>query len=231
MRWIEKRPEPASFTAWRERAAAAGQLSWSELQNPEKQELREALLREQCDLCCYCCDRVVHPNCHIEHLRPRSGFSEQALTYDNLLVSCQRDVAGITRVPRHCGKAKDNWFDESLFVSPLQPDCADYFAFTSSGVIEPAASVPKQDAARETIQRLALDLPKLRDRRAARIEAALEGIESWSTEEWSRRLKRYGEADATGRREAFSDAIVFLLGRYAPRSPSQMSSRNARLDR
>jgi uncharacterized protein (TIGR02646 family) len=117
------------------------QLTYKKLRSKKKQVLRQILSVEQGYICCYCGQRLVLENSHIEHIRPQSVFAELSLDYKNLLVSCQAELQ--PGDPMHCGKAKDNWFDEELLVSPLQENCADFFEYTLAGEI-----LPTRDAAK-----------------------------------------------------------------------------------
>ena len=59
MRYIQKSQEPSSFAQWKALANEDWQPTWENLQNPEKNLLKEALLSEQYYVCCYCCGRIT----------------------------------------------------------------------------------------------------------------------------------------------------------------------------
>ena len=67
---------------------------------------------------------------------------------------------------------KGSWFDEQMLISPLEEGCETRFTFTGSGEIHPRSS--SDVAAVTTIERLALDLPKLTALRAAALDALCE---------------------------------------------------------
>lgn len=114
---------------------------------------------------------------HIEHFQPRKDSAVDPLNYDNLLCSCLKDWP--PSVPLHCGALKANWFDPSLLISPLDPTCESRFAYSALGDIIPA---DKDDlAAATTIEKLGLNIPKLREMRAEAV--APFGDESLSSEE------------------------------------------------
>ncbi|NEP57986.1 MAG: TIGR02646 family protein [Symploca sp. SIO2G7] len=75
-------------------------------------------------------DKEESDSCHIEHLKPQEKFPQLALDYNNLLASCQAERSKNPPPPLRCGYKKDNWYDEKLFVSPLQPDCESFFRYT-----------------------------------------------------------------------------------------------------
>ena len=125
-------------------------------------------MEEQGFLCCYCEISVTAEDSHVEHFRPRDSkkFPSLQLDYDNLLCSCQRDMP--PGEPRRCGNRKGSWFEAHLLVSPQAANCEDRFLFTANGDIFPRQ---KNDAgAQKTIEKLGLDLPKLRALREAAVD-------------------------------------------------------------
>ncbi len=174
MKYIKKGEEPESFTAWKALAKTTPNWGYKYLQNPEKRELHDALLREQGYICCYCGMRITRESSHIEHLEPQSiPDPDLSLEYTNLLASCQRERE--PKKPIHCGIAKDDWYDETLMVSPLQPNCADFFIYTDDGQILETNTSDKKVAAATTIDRLCLNIPKLKAMREEVIKI------SWQT--------------------------------------------------
>ena len=59
----------------------------------------------------------------------------------------------------HCAMNKKDWFDESLFISPLHPTCQSKFKYTFDGYIQ--ACQADDLAAKTTIKKLNLNVPKL----------------------------------------------------------------------
>ena len=118
-------------------------------------------LQEQGAICCYCESRVTIGNSHVEHFRPKERFRQHQLKYDNLHCSCQRELKEAE--PRHCGHSKGSWFNSRL-ISPLERDCGEHFTFTGSGEIRPR--LQGDCAAKITIEKLRLNIPKLRALRA-----------------------------------------------------------------
>ena len=148
----------------------AHQPNWNRVPTPLKSTVHAALLQEQGFLCCYCEASVTADNSHVEHFRPRRNpFSQFQLDYGNLLCSCIRNPD--RGAPRHCGHRKGSWFDEQLLISPLIADCENRFRFTANGDVLPHDNDP---AAKITIERLGLDIPKLRALRRAALEVMIE---------------------------------------------------------
>ncbi|MEM6699273.1 MAG: retron system putative HNH endonuclease [Bacteroidota bacterium] len=56
----------------------------------DKKRLKEALVKEQGFICCYCGRRIfVDHNTHIEHLLPKHAYKNKTYDYKNLFASCQ----------------------------------------------------------------------------------------------------------------------------------------------
>lgn len=161
MRGFSKGIEPGDFTRWKSLANNDWTPEYSNLQNPEKQNLLKALLREQLYCCCYCGREIDESESHIEHFRPQSEYPHLELDYQNLHASCIR--ASDPDKPLHCGHTKESWFDENAYVSPLEPDCESKFRYLLHGKVEPGE--PSDIAAENMISKLALNARYLVNRR------------------------------------------------------------------
>lgn len=164
MRFINKGDEPESFTTWKALENEEWQPSYSELSNPEKRDVYNALLKNQGFICCYCESEITNDDYHLEHLNPQSAEEGDDLDFNNFLCSCLKNTS--KGDPLHCGKEKA---DEILQVHPLQPNCQDHFTFTADGKIQ-GANV----GAENSIRVLALDLGKLNNLRANALEPFLD---------------------------------------------------------
>jgi uncharacterized protein (TIGR02646 family) len=183
------------------------QPTYKKLHSIKRRELRKVLSEEQGFICCYCCQRLVLEDSHIEHLQPQSTATHLSLSYENLLVSCQAELQAGD--PIHCGKAKDDWFDQDLLVSPLQADCAEFFEYSLAGEILPTKDINKSKAALETIDQLQLNIPKLQAMRQAEITPLFE-LEL-SIEEVLRLIESFATTDDQGYSQPFSPALIHLL--------------------
>jgi uncharacterized protein (TIGR02646 family) len=161
MKQLIKGTEPASFTHWKNTANAEWTPTYATLQNPLKRDLHDSLLTEQNFSCCYCSREVGLADSHIEHFRPQSLYPPLALDYQNLHASCIRETTPDT--PLHCGHLKDNWFDEALYISPMEDGCELRFRYLFSGEIQ--TSKHEDLAATKMIAVLALDIAYLNNRR------------------------------------------------------------------
>jgi uncharacterized protein (TIGR02646 family) len=84
VRSTTKRVEPRTLTEHRARR-------FSDYDNyQDKDDLRAALAREQCSLCCYCMSRIRGNAAamKIEHWRSRANYPDEQLDYGNLLGAC-----------------------------------------------------------------------------------------------------------------------------------------------
>jgi len=170
---------------------------------------------EQGYICCYCGRRVSEADSHIEHLKPRCPFREEEVNYGNLLCSCQRQVE--RREPLHCGTLKGDWYDESLFVSPLKADCETRFRFAADGAIYPRRDEDR--GARETIGRLGLDIPKLRAMRRKAIDGALQDLDSLTDDDILRLVDAFARRDADGRHAECCFAVGYVLLTLVAQTP------------
>ncbi len=164
MKFIQKQSEPENFKKWKEKTPMTfDHLNKEEFRRPIKSPLKKSLMQEQGYICCYCESRIIENDSHIEHIKPQNLFPELDLDYQNMLCSCIGNrIAG---APIHCGHLKDRWYDENLFVSPLDANCETRFKFKKDGSI---SSADKNDnAATQTINKLGLDIPKLNALRSA----------------------------------------------------------------
>ena len=167
MKWITKSAEPGAFTVWKSKDKMSHRPNWKRVRPGIRSVIHESLMSEQGYICCYCERRVAMDDSHVEHFRPRKQFGFLELDYSNLLCSCLREQA--PGQPSHCGHRKRNWFDEQMLISPLQEDCETRFRFTANGEIHPRSSCDV--AAATTINKLALDLPRLNALRKAVVDA------------------------------------------------------------
>lgn len=170
MKYIKKSQEPESFTVWKNLANEDWQPTWDDFRKPQKTDVHNSLLQEQGFICCYCGRRITKDISHIEHLKPRYPYTELALEYTNMLASCQRERE--RKEPLHCGSKKDHWYNEDLMVSPINANCEEFFKYTDDGQIL-ATDNSKKLAAETTIDKLGLNIDKLKDLRTKALEPIL----------------------------------------------------------
>ena len=205
MKYINKGPEPNEFIQWKAQANEDWQPSYEGMPSDIKQPIVKALMKEQGYICCYCERRLEVGNCHLEHLQPQAT-GEKQLDYRNMLCSCQRNLQ--PGEPQHCGNLKGKWFDATLLVSPLDPECESQFRFTAAGEILP--DTKDNQAARTTIAKLGLNIKKLQALRRNVIEPFLD--QSLTTEDIKRFVAGYLQVDSEGKFSPFYTTIKYLFG-------------------
>lgn len=140
-------------------------------------ELKQAMLREQGYICCYCGQSIKDSTCIVEHVLPKSKYRHLAGEYENLLLSCkptqeeetERKKTGGNKKNNikywHCDKLKEN---EELNYTPLQNDCASHFIYLDNGEVKGDDMLANAD-----IKTLGLNCNYLKNRRYNAILGAI----------------------------------------------------------
>lgn len=173
MKYIRKGTPPAELRRWFEdQPIENGQrlnCGYRQMPGEVKSTVKQRLLEEQGGLCCYTGRRVNEQSSHIEHFKPQSLCREhEDIDYNNLLAAFPGDKERRCAYGAH---AKDDWYDETLLISPLHSSCEGYFRFNQYGQIR--ANNEKDQRAKETIKRLRLDDHSLTELRRQAIDSAL----------------------------------------------------------
>ena len=155
MRTITKGREPASLTKHR----AGEHCDYDNYS--AKDELREALVREQRGLCCYCMTRVIASASamKIEHWRCQSRHQVLELSYQNLLAACLGGH-GQPEDRQHCDTRKG---ERDLKYNPANPNhkVEQRISYAPDGTI--ASSDAEFHSQLSEV--LGLNLPHLKNRR------------------------------------------------------------------
>jgi uncharacterized protein (TIGR02646 family) len=132
-----------------------------------KQKIKNLLLAEQGEICCYCEERIAMDSCHIEHLLPKgnSQFTHLASSYENLLCSCN--------YVQSCGNKKGN--EAMIPISPLDENCEDLFTYSDRGKI-----IGNNQDACDTIRILNLDSEHFNSARKKIMDIFIEDIDKLS---------------------------------------------------
>ncbi len=99
-------------------------------------------------------------------------------------------------------------------VSPLKMNCADFFKYSAAGEILATDKFDKKDAAKTTIEKLALNISKLQNMRRMAIEAVLLGIDELTEIEIQQLVQGYEQLDPNGQYTPFGAAIAYFLKNY-----------------
>jgi uncharacterized protein (TIGR02646 family) len=164
VRHIPKSAEPRGLVAYRKTPGAR----YDALPRETREELRDALLRDQGHLCAYCSQRIRADEMKVEHRVPQSVDSAQQLTWKNLL-GCCRGGEGSSPKEQHCDTRKG---DAEVTIDPTSPRCEAYLRYAGDGRI--TADDPA--VARDLDDTLNLNLPKFVRNRNAVLEAFFQGM-------------------------------------------------------
>jgi uncharacterized protein (TIGR02646 family) len=212
VKYIRKSNEPEVLTNFKAQANEDWQPSYDLLRGKDKQQFHHHLITEQGHICCYCGERIISADSHIEHFQPQTEYPHLELDYFNLIASCQQKIQ--PKEPRHCGMGKGDWFDPDLLVSPLIADCEEFFEYTVDGQILPTREVDKASAARETIDRLCLNIRKLQAARTGAIDS-LYGDPTLelplSDDEIDKLIHYYTQVDNDSKYQPYCQSIVYVL--------------------
>lgn len=159
--------EPQEFTDWKSRNPRAKYENLN--RTKEKQILKQSLLDEQFNVCCYCGMNLTDVESHIEHVIPQATRTH-SLNYRNMHVSCNGDNPQGLREGKdelnHCGMHKSN---NEISITPTQVDCENRFKYLADGSVEPME--PTDEEAIQTIKILNLNTIILKDMRKEVIDA------------------------------------------------------------
>jgi uncharacterized protein (TIGR02646 family) len=227
MRTISGGIEPNSFTQWK---LGTPGLGYSNVTPHLRDVLLSELLHEQRGLCAYTGLRVDSETSHVEHLTPQVYCTNgQDIQYSNMVACWPRPRVGC----KFGARRKDCWptpVQNHLFVSPRSNNCESRFDFDLHGNI--SASNPQDQAAAETIIRLALDCSDLIARRKHAIYSTLEirgaGPSSLKLRLAKKRLRDLEAAEGGhGQLEPFCFALKQALRKHIQRVEAIRYQRNS----
>jgi uncharacterized protein (TIGR02646 family) len=211
MRLIRKGPEPPLLLAFRKTAGAR----YEGLPSDAKQQMREALVREQHGLCCFCMQRVepeVSPvlRVKIAHWTPQAVDATRDLEWRNLLAACHGNE-GAPRERQHCDTRQAN---SRLSVDPQTPSHVASLSYTTRGEVRAANGALQEDLD----DRLNLNdeaLCALRREAVVRMADALgrQRAMPFSPREIERAIARCETPDARGYLTPFAGVLAWWLRR------------------
>lgn len=224
MRWIQKKNEPQKLTEWRSRYVSDINFGYALMRQSHDvvKEVVENLLQEQGWLCAYTglrIDGYTDPNnlqhcyCHIEHVKPQDHCTPvETVSYNNI-VACYPAPNPLSKTG-YGAEQKGNWptpLEQHLFVSPLDASCETRFVFNLRGEIK--ARNAEDQAAKTTIEKLALDHKELTAYRKAAIQGVLGTKNNLSLKDARSRLRNLKYRQGT-RLEPFCFVLVQALEKH-----------------
>lgn len=187
MRCIQKKAEPHTFKVWKQKFVKihGRQPKYDDLKGTDMYLLlKEALLKEQGYVCCYCEKRIgiepYYTDCDIEHFMPRHPerkvltalecqICENAqMEYHNLMASCKGEWQDSLD---HCNHKKDNWFNFRTCVSPTDKKIEQIFGYSTGGKMFP---IDGNEYGRDMQEHLNLNSDILKQQRRAAYITVLE---------------------------------------------------------
>lgn len=183
MKKINKTPQPQMLLAWRDENSAVPQNLMYDNGTFPRDAVLTALLREQGNICAYTLKRITEKSAHIEHLKPQTRCKaedvqrvadgkwcrHEDVDWHNMVACFPQPNAPR---PDYGAVFKDDWWDRTLFVSPLSQNCEERFAYLKDGSVKPSNDGDRSVA--QTIQRLNLNCQRLQElRRSAMLRVGL----------------------------------------------------------
>ncbi len=238
MKHIVKNPEPHEFASWKEhrreeieRKTREGNMDvvFGILQNPPnpetdtedaapyyKNQLREALLKEQGYICGYCTRSISNSHTtKIDHFLPKEigPYRQLVFAYGNLLACCdggERDKGKPREVYCDTKKGNQDPTNPVQVVSPFDINCESFFEFDEMGKIHAASG---EERAAKTIEFFGLDARALNVLRKTAIKSFLEeSLKEY--EDMASAIDDLRHKSISGTFAPFCTAIISVLRNY-----------------
>lgn len=204
MRTIEKRHPPAS---WEKHAKSGGAYKDFTDTDPA----REALLKEQGYLCCFCMVRIGRGKMKIAHLNPQSKDPTHTMDWQNVAGAC-KGGDGERNAVKHCDTAQGN---TPIKVNPIDQDqnCEKLIQYLMDGHI--CSNDPEID--RDLDKTLNLNHFALKLYRKGTLDALmarltkLHGRGYWQEHELQEELKAWRKRDKNGMLKEYCQVGIYWL--------------------
>ena len=196
MKLIQKGTEPAEWKIYRTTPG----VDFSAIP-----ELKEALLQEQGNLCCYCLSKISKDKMKVEHWKPRKTYPDLILDYSNLMAACEGNFFG----EQHCDTLKG---PDELVINPTDKknnvESLHHYSW-STGAIE--VDQPYQKDVYETLN---LNHPILRENRKEALNALLQVLannKKYTETEFNKHLTTFKERKTDGSFHPHCMILIKLL--------------------
>lgn len=182
----------------------------------DKDDIREALLRDQGYLCAYCMKRIDKSKMKIEHYKSQSDYDYLDLDYRNMLGVCSGNEENAHRKKENqtCDTHRGN---DKIVVNPLEQSSIDLIKYKDDGTIYSDDRIINKDL-NETLN-LNCDSVFLKSNRKSALDSLKKFISKKSPDKTcSRELlikikRKYETSDAEGKREPFSGIMLYYLNK------------------
>ncbi|PZO41168.1 MAG: TIGR02646 family protein [Pseudanabaena frigida] len=211
MKKIIKQSEPRSLVEHRIKQRANENANYDNY--PDKDKLRESLLKEQGYLCCYCMSRITLDleRMKIEHWKPYTKYESLRLDYQNLLGVCKGNE-GARPSKQHCDTKKG---DSELTINPIEGDknCENLIRYRPDGKIY------SDDVSinRDLNETLNLNLDFLKKNRKAALDVVIRKLDekfpnkTWAKITVQKEIDRLNTKDENGFYDEYCQFIVSYL--------------------
>lgn len=214
MKLIKKGQAPESLQRYRREPYASYEGC------PCKDEIREALAREQGLLCCYCMGRISIEagGMKIEHWVAQSRDAASALDYANMLAACKGgDGDGTSRSGQHCDTRKGN---DALTINPTDPACERKTSYNPT-----TGEITSEDPAvrRELNETLNLNVPWLKKNRFEAVDSAIQRLGkkregAWPPSLLAKEYERWNQKNGEGKYPEYCRIVLYWLERRLQRA-------------
>ena len=218
---IKKGPPPESLIAFQHREGAA----YSSVDFP-RQDVYDALLREQGGLCAYCMCRITAKNIHIEHWIPQKGefyadkYSQEdcdkmAIDFRNMLGVCPGG-RGLPPAKTTCDNHRQNAYIEA---NPQRQSTIDSLQYGRDGSISSSDVQINFDIS----VTLNLNEATLCANRKSAWNACLNIMKrqrnngTWTKAMLDKQISHYEQRDSEGNRPPYAGIILYWLRKYRQR--------------
>lgn len=211
MKHILKGSEPESLTLHR------GNKHSNYDNYRDKDALRDSLMAEQGNICCYCMRRINKSEMKIEHWAPRINYPAKQLEYNNLFASCDGGE-GYPKHLQHCDTRKG---EDVITINPADKyhNCENFVCYGSDGTIY---SNNKQFD-KDLDNTLNLNLPSLSNNRKAVLDGAIAGLRkrrpdgAWTKVFLQGEINTWQTRGKDGQFREYCQVVVYYLKRKLDR--------------
>lgn len=195
--------------------------------NCNKEDIRQALLKEQGHLCAYCMQRISAsldnmgiPMMQIEHYDAQSQHETLRLNYKNMLGVC-RGNKGFAKHLQHCDQSRGN---QTLKIDPRDAICENLVKFDNNGEIYSDDAIVDNDLNNF----LNLNVRYLVDGRKMAIDEVIKNLnnkykkkagQKWSKGDLQKEIKSWQEIDSDGMYQIYCQAAIHYLQKKLQRLP------------
>ncbi|ELS32373.1 MULTISPECIES: retron system putative HNH endonuclease [Pseudanabaena] len=205
MKKIIKQSEPRSLVEHRSQANANYD------NYPDKDKLRESLLKEQGYICCYCMSRIKLDEMKIEHWQPQTKYISRQLDYRNLLGACM-GKQGARPQNQHCDTRKG---DSEITINPIEGDknCERLIKYRPDGEIYST----DESINRDLNETLNLNLEFLKKNRKAALYVVLDQLQkkfpktNWTANIRQKVINDLSDKDANGYYSEYCQIAIWYL--------------------